>query len=45
MVIVNTRTKTRAEMLAKGARRAGKEASFFKKKKGYGVSINPRKRR
>lgn len=39
MVVINTGTKTRAKMLAMRARRSGRNASFFKKKRGYGVSV------
>lgn len=39
MAVRNTRTKTRAKMVAKGMRAKGFKASVFKKKKGYGVSV------
>lgn len=39
MAVKTTRTKTRAKMVAKGARKKGLEATVFKKKKGYGVSV------
>lgn len=43
MVVRNTKTKTRAKMIAATARRRGLMASVSKKKKGYGVSITRRK--
>ena len=39
MVVRNTRTKTRAKMVAKVMRARGLEATVFKKKKGFGVSV------
>lgn len=39
MVVKNTRTKTRADMVAMRSRRLGFKATVFKKKKGYGVSV------
>ncbi|KKL25634.1 hypothetical protein LCGC14_2403340 [marine sediment metagenome] len=43
MVVKNTRTKTRADMVARRARRIGLNASVFKKKRGYGVSVTRNK--
>lgn len=39
MVGKNCKTKEIAEMKAKKARKMGYEASVYKKKKGYGVSV------
>ena len=39
MAVKNTRKKSTAKMLAKVARKRGLEATVFKKKKGYGVSV------
>lgn len=43
MVVRNTRTKTRAKMVAAIARRRGLRATVSKKKIGYGVSITRKK--
>ncbi len=43
MVVRNTRTKTRARMIASMARRRGLTASISKKKKGFGISITRKK--
>lgn len=43
MVVRNTRTKTRAKMIATVARRRGLVATVNKKKKGFGVSITRKK--
>ena len=39
MAVRNTRTKTAAKMVASRMRRRGLEATVFKKKRGYGVSV------
>ncbi len=39
MVSRSTRKKSTAKMMAARARKRGLEASIFKKKKGYGVSV------
>lgn len=43
MVVRNTRTKTGAKMVAMRARRIGLNASVFKKKRGFGVSVTRNK--
>ena len=43
MAVKNTRTKTRAMIVATRARRIGLNASVFKKKRGYGVSVTRKK--
>lgn len=39
MVVYNTKKKTTAKTKAMSMRKKGLEASVFKKKKGYGVSV------
>ena len=39
MVVKNSMKKSNAKMKAKKARKRGLQASVFKKKKGYGVSV------
>lgn len=39
MAVKNTKKKITAKMVAKRARGRGLEATVFKKKKGYGVSV------
>jgi hypothetical protein len=45
MVVKNTRKKTRANSVAERARKMGMNASVYKKKKGYGVSVTRKKKR
>jgi len=43
MAVKNTKKKSSAVAKAKVARKRGLEASVFKKKKGYGVSVTRKK--